>query len=287
MTIPESRKMIINEISGIYDPSEAVNIAVLVIEFITGLNRSAQLAERGKELSPKENDLLQDTVKRLRLYEPIQYITSISWFAGMQLQVNSAVLIPRPETEELVEWILASLENTNPGDQQVALLDIGTGSGCIPIALKKRNPAVSVTGIDNSEKALQVAKKNAADQQVQVELIHLDFLDETVWDQLPVFDILVSNPPYIPLQERATLHRNVLDHEPHNALFVADDNPLIFYQAIAAFAKKHLSEGGEIYLEIHENTGKEVLQFFQSQGYQDRELKKDMQGRDRMIRVLK
>ena len=215
----------------------------------------------------------------------------------MELYVDKSVLIPRPETEELVDWIVkdiaasgyAVFQNaTTDADatRQLQILDIGTGSCCIALALIKTIPKAEVWGCDVSEEALNVARRNGSALDFRVDFQGIDFLDEAQRRYLPTVDIIASNPPYIPLRERATMNPNVVAHEPHTALFVPNNDPLLFYNTIAQFAKKRLYPDGVIYLEIHENLGKEVKSLFESEGYIV-EVKKDMQGKNRMVKAAR
>jgi release factor glutamine methyltransferase len=216
---------------------------------------------------------------------PLQYVLQEAWFYGMQLYVDERVLIPRPETEELVDWVIKDSGNWEPGTGNGGLLDIGTGSGCIALAIKKNLSAIEVHGCDISEAALQVAKKNAADQRSTIHFYQADILSVTARRQLPLFDIIVSNPPYIPQNDKEDMSLNVLQYEPHLALFTEDGDPLLFYRAIAGFAKDHLNKNGIIYLEIHAEMGSNIIDLYQHEGFTRIELKKDMQGRDRMVKV--
>jgi release factor glutamine methyltransferase len=193
------------------------------------------------------------------------------------------VLIPRPETEELVEWVLREMEKTSTPSQSPRILDIGTGSGCIAIAIKKKMKAATVYACDISEAALEVARQNAAVNDTDITLLHCDFLDELQRNSLPNLDVIVSNPPYVPVADKASMHLNVLKHEPHLALFVANDDPLMFYKAIAQFSEAHLSKNGTIFVEIHEEFAQAVQALFRSGGFQNPQLRKDLQGRDRMV----
>ena len=168
---------------------------------------------------------------------------------------------------------------------QLKILDIGTGSGCIALALKKAMPKAEVWGCDISDEALNVARRNGSSLNIRVDFQGIDFLDKDQQRLLPTVDIIVSNPPYVPLQQKDSMHTNVVNHEPHTALFVPTDNALLFYEAVAQFAKKRLYKNGTIYLEIHENLGEDVVTLFKKEGYQQVELKKDMQGKDRMVRI--
>jgi release factor glutamine methyltransferase len=201
----------------------------------------------------------------------------------MKLLVNEHVLIPRPETEELVEWIIKDVEQS--GNKGFSLIDIGTGSGCIPIAVKRKIPQITACAIDISDDALQVAKLNAIDLKVDVKFLNLDFLDEEEWKQLGNYDLIVSNPPYIKKSEESTMRDNVLKYEPPLALFVPNEKALIFYEAIARFSREHLKPGGSIYVEINEALGESVIEVFTKNGFSDIILKKDMQGKDRMVKA--
>ncbi|MBL0144878.1 MAG: peptide chain release factor N(5)-glutamine methyltransferase [Chitinophagaceae bacterium] len=224
----------------------------------------------------------------------MQYVLHQAWFYNLSFKVNKHTLIPRPETEELVELILKDLRFTTFDTQNkisfnasnlsnnVQLLDIGTGSGCIPIAIKKNIPLASVTSVDVSKKALTVAKQNAQTHNTSIHFIELNFLDEATWNSLPFFDIIVSNPPYIPAKEKEKLDQNVTLFEPHTALFVPNENPLLFYEKIASFAKDHLNYNGKVYVETHEHFAKEVATTF-SKHCSHTQVVKDIFGKERMV----
>lgn len=264
----------------IYEEGEANNIASWVIESITGISRQHSMVANSVLLTDVQENQLHQVVERLLLHEPVQYVLNEAWFCGNKLYVDERVLIPRPETEELVEWI--SNDYSFPGNT-ITILDIGTGSGCIPISLKKRFPTASVWSADISKGALEVAKRNAASIGTEIVFLHLDILNKDSWSSLPSFDIIVSNPPYIPEKDKAQMQANVLQYEPAIALFVPDNDALVFYQAIALFAKEKLTSGGFLYVEIHEDLGKATADLFQSMGFSTT-LKKDMQEKDRMIK---
>jgi release factor glutamine methyltransferase len=222
--------------------------------------------------------------ERLLNGEPIQYITGFAWFYGLKFKVNPNVLIPRPETEELVEWVLETVGKR----KNVRVLDIGTGSGCIPVTLKIKNPSLDVSAVDISEGALITASRNAFKHNTDVEFKRLDILEEANWAELGQFDIIISNPPYIPHVEKSLMERNVLAFEPELALFVEDDNALIFYECIAEFAKKHVFTEGSLsslFFECNQYNALEVVQLLEQKGFKDIELRKDMSGNDRMIRA--
>ena len=254
-----------------------------------------------------KNFLLQDYFtlkKRLLAGEPVQYVVGFAWFYGLKLKVNNSVLIPRPETEELVEWILQSMDkgqwimdngqkamdNTTTHNSKLithnSILDIGTGSGCIPVTLKVKNPNLEITAVDISESALITASRNAYRHNALIDFKRIDILNEKDWVQLSDFQVIVSNPPYIPHFEKTVMHDNVLKHEPHLALFVENENPLIFYEKIADFAQKHLNtEGGYLFFECNEFNASEVVNMLKLKHFKDIELQKDMSGKDRMVRA--
>ena len=214
----------------------------------------------------------------------------------MELYVDKNVLIPRPETEELVDWVVTDIRRTGKdvfvrkpmeADETTLLkiLDVGTGSGCIALALKKTMAKAEVWGCDVSEEALNVARRNSSALDLRVDFQGLNFLEEGQQKQLPTVDIIVSNPPYVPEKDRQQMHPNVLEYEPSIALFVPNNDPLIFYQSIALFGKKRLYDGGSIYLEIQESLGMDVVHLFEENGYENVQLQKDMQGKDRMVKA--
>ncbi len=280
MTMELAYRELAKSLESNYDQREALAIANLVMEKVTGLKRIDRLLESQRILSPAASEQLAIYSSQLLQGKPLQYVLEEAWFAHLPFYVNQWVLIPRPETEELVEWI--RLENANIMGLRV--LDIGTGSGCIPIALKKQMPGASIMSIDKSKEALEVATKNALELKAVIELKALDFLDQKQWEQLGEVDLIVSNPPYIMESEKASMESHVLDHEPIMALFVPDQDPLLFYRNIAQFGQTHLSINGTVYLEINQALGNEVCALFESMGYFT-ELKQDMQGKDRMVKA--
>jgi release factor glutamine methyltransferase len=266
----------------LYEKREASKIANMVMEHITGITRMDRLLQKELKLNHEQKKILDAKTNRLLNSEPVQYVIGEAWFANKPFLVNSSVLIPRPETEELIDWILK--DSSEEEFQQV--LDIGTGSGCIPITLKTKLPNLSIMSIDISSEALTIAQNNAIDHDVNIELKQIDFLDESNWHDLPLFDCIVSNPPYIKDSEKNTLSKHVIKYEPSIALFVSDDEPLIFYRKIALLGNRHLEKNGSIYLEINQALGQEVLDLFQENGY-TAELRKDMMGNDRMVKAKK
>ncbi|HEU4471271.1 MAG TPA: peptide chain release factor N(5)-glutamine methyltransferase [Flavisolibacter sp.] len=296
MKTGEAEKYIGRSLARVYEEAEAAAIAGQVLEAITGKTRSQRLLQQEEPLPADAAALIETYLKRLLRQEPVQYVLGRSWFYGLPLYVDSDVLIPRPETEELVEWIIndvkASGKNVfdpNPlqADEttKLKIIDIGTGSGCIALALKKHIPKAEVWGCDTSDRALNVARRNGAALDIRVDFQGLDFLDRAQQKQLPTVDIIVSNPPYIPLKDKHSMQANVLNYEPHLALFVPDEDPLLFYRTLANFGSHRLYEGGTIYVEVHENLGQDVIALFKSGGYENIEIRKDMQGKERMIKV--
>lgn len=267
------------ELQKTYSLNEAKVITDWVFERTASMKRNDILKYPEKEITSIMADAIQNKLQQLLQHKPIQYVLGEAWFYHFKLKVNEHVLIPRPETEELVEQLIKDRKSklTDP-----SILDIGTGSGCIPIAIKKNLPAAIITAIDISENALSLASENAALHHAHIQFTRLDFLDESQWTNLPMFDIIISNPPYIPIREKDKLAKNVTDYEPHLALFVPNKSPLIFYEKIAAFGKTNLLHNGRIYLETHEDYAAEVAAIFKPH-YESVNVMKDMQGKERMV----
>ena len=262
---------IISQLRGFYPEEELRELAYWVIEETTGLTRTQILTEcKGTQIIPNIEIILQ----KLRAHEPIQYIFGHTEWRGLDLLVTPATLIPRPETAELIDWILESCDRSKP----LHVLDIGTGSGCIAIALKKSAPLWQVIGIDISQDALEIAHENAKRNSVEVEWTQADILSPITNYRFPILDIIVSNPPYICHREKANMDTRVLDYEPHSALFVPDDEPLLFYRRIAA-----MKSAKSLYFEINEAYGKEVCDMLKELGYTDIQLKHDIYGKPRMV----
>lgn len=266
----------------IYGESEAAAMSLLVVEHVSGIDRKDR--QRYGQLKPDQAQYqqLEAITAALLRQEPLQYVLGEAWFYGMRMQVNKNVLIPRPETEELVDW---TVREEREREGEIRVLDIGTGSGCIALGIKKGLPGAEVMGMDISEGALELARENARLNGMEVAFIQADAL--TVDLRLPkgLFQVLVSNPPYIPLKDLHTLPYNVAQFEPHLALFVDSNDPLLFYRKIARMGRRLLQKGGALYFEIHELAGKEILALLEAEGYRDIELRKDLQGKDRMVRA--
>lgn len=271
-----------NDLQTVYDTQEATAIAHQVLEHITGAGKFDRLINKDTLLSEKQFSQYQQMKAELLTAKPLQYVLGYSWFMERQFEVNKHVLIPRPETEELVYWII----NDHQGEQKILdVLDIGTGSGCIPISLKLAMPEWNITSCDISGDALRVATSNAQTLNAAIELKELDFLDKEKWSALGIYDIVVSNPPYIPETEREQLHANVREHEPGTALFVPSNDALLFYRNIAEFGKTHLKQYGSIYCEVHVDYANDTEALFREMAYSQTELRKDMHGNLRMLKA--
>jgi release factor glutamine methyltransferase len=282
MTLTKALHDISEQLSVIYEKNEADTIAEILMEGVTDSKKTDRILNKDKELTAAQIEKINQFLPRLLNHGPIQYILNECWFLGLKFYVDKNVLIPRPETEELGDWVIRNIKFPF---KELKILDIGTGSGCIPVSLKRKLRKAEVWACDVSNDALTVAKRNADNLQADINFIQLDFLNEQERNKLPSFDIIVSNPPYIPQKDKETMQQNVLAHEPHTALFVSDNNPLVFYAAITDFATQHLNKDGSIYCEIHENLGKEVSEIFLQNNFEV-EIKKDMQGKDRMIKAF-
>lgn len=267
------------QLTELYEAVELNSLLAILFEYITGWNQLQQVINKDTQLDVSTQQKLQTAVEALKTGMPIQYITGKAWFMGNEYKVNDKVLIPRPETEELVEWII---EYAQIIDKPLQILDIGTGSGCIPIALKKSLPNCMLAGLDISDDALTVAKQNAIELKVEISWMQENILDTTY---LPnKFDIIVSNPPYIPFKENANMQVQVKNFEPSIALFVTNEDPLVFYRTIARLGKQYLSPKGQLFFEMHYDQGKALLALFEEMGYHA-ELRQDMFGKDRMLRA--
>lgn len=267
-------QQILSSLSGVYDERESMAIAKNYLADRFHVDRIK--LSLNTEIAYDES-LLKHDLRQLANGTPYQHVIGFTIFYGRTFLTNKHALIPRPETEELVDWIVKENGKTAPN-----ILDVGTGTGCIPICLKAEIHDANCSGIDVSEKALQVAKDNASKNEMVVYFSKLDILKEALPKN--AFDTIVSNPPYIPNADRKLMHKNVIDYEPDIALFVDDQTPLIFYQAIAEKGIKSLKQGGKLYFEIHENFGEAVCQLLRSLGYADVELRKDIHGKHRMVR---
>lgn len=270
----------LTQLEPLYGHSEAASLMNWIFEDVFTM-RKHQIEMLNREMTNEEQQQLQPLLNRLKNYEPIQYILGHAPFMNLKFNVNSQVLIPRPETEELVTYIATYLTQSNKTN--ASIIDIGTGSGCIPISLKKKFPSTEVTAVDVSAGALEIAKLNALYHHVAIQFLQHDFLTEYKTFTSQTFDVIVSNPPYISNNEKESLSSNVLQHEPHLALFVPDTDPLVFYKYLVRFAENHLRSGGLIAVEINQRFGSETLRLFENSSLVRAELLKDLNGHDRMI----
>jgi release factor glutamine methyltransferase len=306
MNIKSLKTHFFSELETIQEDSEIESFFFILTEFLHNLKRIDVSLHPDFEVSETDLEKWNTIISELKTEKPIQYITGEAWFYGLRFEVNENTLIPRPETEELVDWIVESqkskvksqkskVESQKLNSQNLiiqksnnlTILDIGTGSGCIPITLNKEIPYSFVYAIDISEKALETARKNAFDNQVEVNFVHQDILKSSNLQISKssnlLFDIIVSNPPYVRNLEKQEIKKNVLDYEPHLALFVDDSDALLFYRKIAQLALKSLAPTGKLFFEINQYLGKETVELVEQLGFKNIELRKDFMGNDRMI----
>lgn len=277
------------ELEGLYPKEEVETFIFFALNEYAGFSRSDVALKKEHRFSESELLKFYRVIRKLKQHVPIQYILGSTEFYGLHFFVNEAVLIPRPETEELVEWVIEGTRDEGRGARETLnILDIGTGSGCIAIALKKNIPDARVFAMDISEKALEVAKENAKKNNTEIQFIHGDILQPTFeLSNFQTFELIISNPPYITEAEKETMHKNVLDHEPHTALFVPDDDALLFYRAILDFSKDKLSSGGKVFFELNDNYADAVAALASEKGFVNGTIKKDLNGNRRMFRCEK
>lgn len=286
----KAKRHFIEVLEGTFSQREAEQLVRILLEDFFGIDVKRQLMEPNLRIDEVEYSILEDAVKQLVEGVPVQYVTRKAWFDGRLFYVDRSVLIPRPETEGLVQRVAEEMARLQVDSDRAAaerplrIWDVGTGSGCIAIALAKRFPQVEITAFDVSEKTLVTARMNVLINEVKVNLVCDDVLNpqSDVWNQ-PV-DIVVSNPPYIRESEKVSMERNVLDHEPHTALFVPDDDPLLFYRQILTLAKPQLNPGGSVWFEINETMGEEMLQLAQEMGFEAK-LFDDFAGKTRFAQL--
>jgi release factor glutamine methyltransferase len=281
MNCKELYRNFLVELQSVYDLNEATVITDWVFDNIANIKKADLIKNPHQQLPAAILTKLAEKQEELLQHKPVQYVMGNATFYNMQFQVNDKVLIPRPETEEMTNLLINSYRFEQ---KQINILDIGTGSGCIAVAIKKNLPSSRVIAVDISDAALDIARTNAITNKTNIQFTQMDFLDESRWAELLLFDILISNPPYIPNNEKGKMDKNVVDFEPHTALFVPDSNPLIFYEKIAKFGRTHLNYNGKIYLETHEDYTNEVAKLF-SETYQQVLVKKDLFGKERMVIV--
>lgn len=273
-------------LSPLYDAREINRICRLLLEKWSGISAASFYADKDRKIPVSDRLTLNQALERLARHEPLEYVLGEAAFDGMTLQVDKRVLIPRPETEELVDWIGQTRDAGMKIPAQV--LDVCTGSGCIALALARRWPSAKVEAWDVSTEALALAAQNAQKQGVAVDFRQVDVLDTGSYPaQTQLFNIVVSNPPYVCAAEAVDMNRNVLDYEPHIALFVSDEDPLVFYRALAKLGLSMLTPGGTLFVEINGLFGAETARLFETAGYIDVTLKKDIAGKDRFVRAIK
>jgi len=277
MQIAAYKTKFIQELESVYNANEVLSFFHLLLESIVGIKRIDLALNPTKLLENTQKEALDKALQALKQEKPIRYIIGETEFYGLNFKVNEHTLIPRPETEELVSWVL---ENTS---QSATILDIGTGSGCIAIALAKNLENTTISALDFSEKALKMAKENAQLNDVSIDFIQQDIL---ALDALAKnYDIIVSNPPYVKEDEKSMLAKNVLAYEPDSALFVSNENPLVFYSKIADLAKTNLAQNGLLFFEINQYLAQETITVLKDKGFKHIELKKDIFGNDRMLKA--
>ncbi|MCM2302106.1 MAG: peptide chain release factor N(5)-glutamine methyltransferase, partial [Flavobacteriaceae bacterium] len=274
------KNLFINALNDIYPSLEIESFYKILLQHFK-ISQIDIALNPATELKADELKFMDEAIIQLKKEIPIQYIIGETEFFGLTFKVNKNVLIPRPETEELVQWIINDFKNNQ--QKKLTILDIGTGSGCIAISLAKNLPQAKVFAIDVSEEALKVARENAHLNNVSIEFLKINILEEQKLSEQ--FDIIVSNPPYVRLQEQHQMKKNVLDFEPEIALFVDDENPLIFYDKIASLAKNHLTKNGQLYFEINQYLGTEMIELLKKYDFKTIELKKDFYEVDRMIKA--
>jgi len=279
-----SLKYINKQLVDLYPETEIRSFWLLIMEQLTGCSRMEILTNKNNILSAEQNQKVKTIIERLKKAEPIQYILGETEFFSLPFYVDENVLIPRPETEELVDWVLNDNQNCKG-----KILDIGTGSGCIAISLAKNLPNAHVTAFDISEEAIAVAKRNASRNEVEVNFQPVDVLSPDFFkkEDSETFDIIISNPPYVCEREKAGMQTNVLKYEPHLALFVDDNDPLLFYRQIALFAHQHLISNGKLFFEINQAYGKKTVKLLVDLGFSDVCLRKDISGKNRMIKAIR
>jgi release factor glutamine methyltransferase len=281
MTIEDANRLLISSLTGLYDDREAASISSLIMERLTGMPQGLRLLHKTESFTIKQEELFQNYIAELLKQRPVQYILGEAWFGPFPFFVDENVLIPRPETEELVEWLLKDSTGRGSG---ISVLDIGTGSGCIPVYIKKKRKDFQVRALDISGAALEIAVKNSHALDAEVEFFLCNILDPVQRENLPVVDVIISNPPYIPEKQKQFLEKHVRDFEPGLALFVPDGDPILFYKIISDLAIRKLRPGGAVFLEIHHDYAREILEWFGKNGF-SLDLKKDFSGNNRMIKA--
>ena len=281
MNYSQIKKIFHQQLKEIYIENEIDSLFFIALEYVTSISKIEYILQKEEEISEEKLIELKFILEELTKNKPIQYITKNAYFYGLNFYVNEKVLIPRQETNELVDWVLMSVTHSKP----IKILDIGTGSGCIAITLKKNLPLSEVFAIDISNEVIQVAQKNANDNEVEINFLQKNILE--INDLKSNFDIIISNPPYVRELEKLEMASNVLDNEPHLALFVPDNNPLLFYEKITEIALKNLTEDGMLFFEINQYLSAETKKMIENKGFKNVTLRKDLQENYRMILAKK
>jgi protein-(glutamine-N5) methyltransferase, release factor-specific len=281
MNYSQIKKIFHQQLKEIYIENEIDSLFFIALEYVTSISKIEYILQKEEEISEEKLIKLKFILEKLTKNKPVQYITKKAYFYGLNFYVNEKVLIPRQETNELVDWVLMSVTHSKP----IKILDIGTGSGCIAITLKKNLPLSEVFAIDISNEAIQVAQKNANDNEVEINFLQKNILE--INDLKSNFDIIISNPPYVRELEKLEMAPNVLDNEPHLALFVPDNNPLLFYEKITEIALKNLTEDGMLFFEINQYLSEETKKMIENKGFKNVTLRKDLQENYRMILAKK
>jgi release factor glutamine methyltransferase len=281
MTISQIRKKAADDLSKIYHDTEAEIITEWVLEEVLGWTHLELVMRNSLKLKASQLKSIQQMIARLLRHEPVQYVFEKAFFLDLELKVGPGVLIPRRETEELVMWVVGDMENRSP----LHILDLGTGSGCIAIALKKYLPRATVEAWENAPAAFEMAKYNIELNPVDVKLFRKDIFEVT--SESAAFDVMVSNPPYVLPSDKNAMDKKVIDYEPHEALFVDEIDPIRFYRRMALMGLSMLKPYGTLYFEIHEKMGQNIKEMLQAEGYRNVKVRKDMQGKDRMVRALR
>jgi len=281
MTIDDANRLLVTSLTGLYDERESSSISSMVMERLTGMPKSQRVLHKADLLAVQQQEKFEYYLQELMKFRPVQYVLEEAWFGSLLFFVDENVLIPRPETEELTDWLL----NDSTGREQIlSVLDIGTGSGCIPVYIKKKRKDFRVMALDISEGALNIAKKNSRLHDADVDFILMDIRDPDQWRTLPYQDLIISNPPYIPEKQKPSMDKHVKDFEPGVALFVPDEDPIMFYKIIGSFGLQRLKPAGFIFLEIHHDYADQIVDWYGKNGYAF-ELKKDFSGKSRMIKA--
>lgn len=287
MTIEAANRLLIASLDGLYDDRETAAICSLVMERLTGMPKGMRLTHKEDILNAGTEELYRQYLSELLGSRPVQYVLGEAWFGNLPFYVDENVLIPRPETEELVQWLLSdnpAVAGKTDSGMPVTVLDIGTGSGCIAVYIKKKRADFELRALDVSEAALDIAKKNAQIHGVDISYTLCDIRNNKQWEKIPEIDLIISNPPYIPEKQKQVLDKHVRDFEPEIALFVPDGDPILFYHLIADIAKEKLKPAGKLYLEIHHDFAGEIRNWYDRNGFSV-ELKKDFSGNNRMIKA--